>query len=170
MPLSSDRQSQIAFKNLLGKSQVQKNFGVGNEFYGYLFNVPSTNVWSSKIPTNDPALAVQNQVAVQIVADLVGIQDSAASGQFLSYQTVWGSTPSVQGDLKDPKTNQPFKYGEGTLKDITAGNNIVDLVPDSYGLNSILIQQTHHAFWVVHQCQNYELHFHMCENHIHHLS
>jgi hypothetical protein len=134
MPLSFDRQAQIAFKNLLGKSQVQKNFGVGNESYGYFFNVPSSNVWSSKIPSNDPDTAVSNQIAVQIVADLTNISDSASSGQFLAYETIWPTTIQILGDVKDPKTNQPFQYGVGSLKDITAGTKIIDLVPDSYGL------------------------------------
>lgn len=134
MPLSFDTQAQIAFKNLLGKSQVQKNFGVGGESFGYFFNVPSTNVWSSTIPSNEPDTAIGNQIAVKILADFVVINDSSFGGRFLSYQAVWGATPSVFDNTKDPKTNQPFAYGVGSLKDITATTPIIDFIPDSYGL------------------------------------
>lgn len=135
MPLSTDRLAQIAFKNLLGKSQVQKNFGVGQESFGYLFNVPSTNVWSSKIADNDPTTAVSNQIAVQIVADLVNIPDSASDGQFLSYRAKWPSTLQILGANIDPKTNKAYQYGVGSLLGITSGTNILDFIPDSYGLN-----------------------------------
>jgi len=135
MALSTEILAQVAFKNLLGKSQVQKNFGVNNESYGYFLNVPSSNVWLTPIPFNDPATAVNNQVSVKIIADLVQISDGAAGeSKFLSYQTVWGSTPSVFGGVKDPKTNQAFEFGKGSLKDVTAGSNIYDLIPDSNGL------------------------------------
>ena len=71
MALSTEILAQVAFKNLLGKSQVQKNFGVNNESYGYFLNVPSSNVWLTPIPFNDPATAVNNQVSVKIIADLM---------------------------------------------------------------------------------------------------
>lgn len=134
MALSTFTLAQIAFKNLLGKSQVQKTFGVTNESYGYLLNVPSKNVWSSNISTN-PSTSVSNQIAIQIVADLVQINDSASVGKYLSYQSVWGSTPSVLGSVKDPKTNLDFEFGKGSLEGITPGTNIVDWIPDSYGGN-----------------------------------
>jgi hypothetical protein len=132
---SFDTQAQIAFKNLLGKSQVQKNFSVTQESYGNFFNVPSSNVWSSKIPTNNPDTAVANQIAVKILADFAVINDSGFGGKFLSYQAVWGATPSILSSTKDPKTNQDFQFGVGSLKDVTTNTAILDFVPDSYGLN-----------------------------------
>lgn len=132
---SFNTQAQIAFKNLLGKSQVQKNFSVTQESYGNFFNVPSSNVWSSKVPKNNPGDAIGNQIAIKILADFVVINDSGFGGKYLSYQAVWGGTPSVFDNVKDPKTNQLFQYGVGSLKDVTAASPILDFVPDSYGLN-----------------------------------
>ena len=142
MALGFERQAQIAFKNLLGKSQVQKTFGVNNESFGYLLTVPSTNVWSSTIPRNDPDSAINNQIAVKILADLVRIDDSATSGFFLSYKAVWRTTPSVQGNTLDPKTNLPFQYGQGSLSNVAAGDTIYDFIPDSYGFNYGVIPYT----------------------------
>jgi len=128
---TTEIQSQIAFKNLLGKSQTNDLARLVSENYGYFFNVPSTNVWSSRIPFNDPSTAITNQVAVSIVADLIKIDDSKSSGKYLAYQAVWGATPSG----KDPKTNQDFAYGSGSLKEISIGDEIYDIIPSSYGNN-----------------------------------
>ena len=133
-------QAQIAFKNLLGKSQTSPNLGVGNESNGYFFNVPSTNIWSSQIPENNPTSAVDKQIGVQILADLVLITDSALSGQYAAYQAVWGATPSG----KDPRTNLDYEFGKGTLTNAskysgsgipTTSNKVRDIIPSSYGFN-----------------------------------
>ena len=65
MPLSTNRQAQIAFKNLVGKSQAQKNFGPGDELNGYFINISTNNVWSTPIPSNDPTKAVNDGVAIK---------------------------------------------------------------------------------------------------------
>jgi hypothetical protein len=132
MPTSSI-QAQIAFKNLLGKAQSQKNFGPNNENYGYLFNVPSTNVWSSRIPFDDPSTAVNNQIAIKVLVNVTEVSESFTGGKFASYLAVFGPTLSVLSTTKDPKTNQDFEYGKGSLLDIGSGSRIYDFIPDSYG-------------------------------------
>jgi hypothetical protein len=138
MPITSSVQAQIAFKNLLGKSQTQKNFGPNNESYGYTPNVPSTNVWSSKIPYDDPQTAVNNQIAIKVAVELQAISESQTSGKFASYIAVFGQTLSVLSTTKDPKTNLAFTYGVGSLKDIGSGSVVYDFIPDSYGLNYLV--------------------------------
>lgn len=128
MAIPTNIQSQIAFKNLLGKAQVNELASVVNEIDGYLLTVPSSNVWLSAIP-KDPNTAVSNQLAVKIVADLKKIQTSLFNSRFLSYEAVWGATPSG----KDPKTNQNFEYGKGSLKNINIGDRILQIIPSSYG-------------------------------------
>lgn len=134
MPLTFDDQSQIAFKNLLGKAQSNKNFGPVNENYGYVFNVPSTNVWSSKITQGDPDATVNNQIAIKVAVELQPILESQTSGRYASYVAVFGPTLTVLSTTKDPKTNQSFTYGVGSLKDIGSGSRVYDFIPDSYGL------------------------------------
>jgi hypothetical protein len=126
---NSTIQAQIAFKNLLGKSQTNTLSGVLNEVYGYSFNVSTNNVWASRIPTNDPTTAVANKLAVGLTTSLVLIQDSFFDGKYYAYQSTWISPP----DGVDPLTNLSFEFGKGTLLGITGGDRVYDMIPSSYG-------------------------------------
>ncbi len=133
MPITSSVQAQIAFKNLLGKSHTLKSFGPNNESYGYLINVPSSNVWSSNIPFDDPDTAVNNQIAIQVEVKLEQINETLFGGEYQSYLAYFGPSLSVISDTKDPKTNQPFEYGKGSLLNIASGSRALDFISDSYG-------------------------------------
>lgn len=131
---TTNQQSQIAFKNLGGKSQVNDLSSVVSENYGWFLNVPTTNIWSTRIPTNDPTKAVNDGIAVEVVADLETLLDSGVqvgSSQFFqSYRAKWSSTAPTG---IDPKTNADFAFGAGSLKDVAAGQPIYDFIPSSYG-------------------------------------
>jgi hypothetical protein len=126
---SSNVQAQIAFKNLLGKSQTNDTLRVLNENIGYFLNVPSSNVWSSKISPNDPLITVANGFAVFVRAVLTQVDASLNSGQYAAYQAKWSSPPTGT----DPKTNSSFTFGSGSLTGIATGDVIYDFIPSSYG-------------------------------------
>jgi hypothetical protein len=128
---NSTIQAQIAFKNLLGKSQTNTLSGVLNEVYGYSTNVSTANVWASRIPQNDPTLAVANRIAIGLTASLVQISDSFIGGRYYAYQATWTNPP----DGIDPKTNQSYTFGKGALVGITGGDGVFDIIPSSYGNN-----------------------------------
>jgi hypothetical protein len=146
-------QAQIAFKNLLGKSQTNDTLQVLNEKLGYFLNVPSSNVWSSKITPNDPTQTIANGFAVFVRAELVEINTSFNSSRYKAYQAVWSSIPPAG---KDPKTNLDFAFGSGSLKDVKAEDNIYDFISSSYGfrfevapfINSVEISQGDDRDWV----------------------
>ena len=131
---SVNQQSQIDFKNILGKSQVNDLSSVVSENYGFFFNVTTSNVWSTIIPINDPTKASGDGIAVEIVAELERILDSSLEVNgvryFQAYQAKWGATPPTG---KDPKTNQDWAFGSGSLQDVSAGSFIYDFIPSSYG-------------------------------------
>lgn len=127
---TSNIQAQIAFKNLLGKSQTNNTLGVLNENIGYFLNVPSQNVWSSKITDNDPDQTIANGISVKVRAILTLVTASLNSSRYAAYQAKWDSTPPAG---IDPKTNLAFTFGSGSLKGIAAGDVIYDFIPSSYG-------------------------------------
>ena len=69
---SSNIQAQIAFKNLLGKSQTDDLKGIVNESIGISFDVPSFNVMMDGI-SGTASIAVSDGVAVKVVGNLVEV-------------------------------------------------------------------------------------------------
>ena len=127
MALNSTIQAQIAFKNLLGKSQTDDLKGLVNETIGINFDVPSSNIMVDFI-SGTPSIAVSDGVAVKVTADLTSIADSNGKA-FLSY---WPTTAPSGNDIAN--NNQPFVYGVGSLDGISAGQRITSLISDSFGV------------------------------------
>ena len=126
MALGSDVQAQIAFKNLLGKSQTDNLKGVVNETVGIGFDVPSFNVMMDSIsPT--ASVSVADGVAVLVRGNLV--EDSTTNKQ--GFTTVWPNNPPSGTDLK---TGTPFAYGVGSLEGISAGTRITNMISDAFGV------------------------------------
>ena len=126
MALSSDVQAQIAFKNLLGKSQTDNLKGVVNETVGIGFDVPSFNVMMDSIsPT--ASVAVADGVAVLVRGTLV--EDSTTNKQ--GFTTVWPNNPPTGTDLR---TGNAFAYGFGSLEGISAGTRITNMISDAFGV------------------------------------
>jgi hypothetical protein len=126
MALSSSIQAQIAFKNLLGKSQTDDLKGLANESIGIGFDVPSFNVMMDQIsPTASES--VTNGVAVKVVADLTVINGSNNK----AYQTYWPTSAPSGNDIKN--NNLPFAYGVGSLEYISSGQKMTNLISDAFG-------------------------------------
>jgi hypothetical protein len=70
MAFTTSTQAQIALKNLTGKSQTSELKGPNNEAEAISLVVTSDNVWTDTI-NSDPAQAVIDGVAENVVADLV---------------------------------------------------------------------------------------------------
>jgi len=127
MALSSDIQAQIAFKNLLGKSQTDNLKGVVNEPLGIGFDVPSFNVMMDLVsPTASNAVA--DGVAVKVRGVLV--VDSTSNNQ--GFTTTWPDNPPSGTDLK---TGNAFVYGIGSLENIASGQRITNLISDAFGVD-----------------------------------
>lgn len=123
-----DIQGQIAFKNLLGKSQTNDLNIVVNEVIGFGFDVPSFNVMMDNIsPT--ASISVADGVAVLVKATLTTI--NGTNGK--AYRTFWPATPPSGTDIKN--SNNPFAYGSGSLEGISAGQPITNLISDSFGIS-----------------------------------
>ena len=128
MALSTDRQAQIAFKNLLGKSQTSDVFGVANEAYGIGFEVQAKDVTIDKISATSSATTVQNGLAIQVRVDLSA--DAASGGK--AYTSIWPATLTILSSIGDPNNSLlPFEYGKGSLKNIKAGDRVTNLISDS---------------------------------------
>jgi hypothetical protein len=126
MALSSDVQAQIAFKNLLGKSQTDSLKGVVNETVGIGFDVPSFNVMMDSIsPT--ASVSVADGVAVLVRGTLV--VDTTTNNQ--GFTTIWPNTPPSGTDLK---TGSAFVYGVGSLEGISAGSRLTNMISDAFGV------------------------------------
>lgn len=119
-------QAQIAFKNLLGKSQTDDLKGIVNEKVGISFDVPSFNVMMDNISAT-VSNAVSDGVAVKVVGTLTEIFGSNQK----AYQTFWPATPPTGNDIR--LNNQPFEYGKGSLEGISAGDKLTNLISDSFG-------------------------------------
>jgi len=126
MPLSASIQAQIAFKNLLGKSQTADNKDIGNESVGISFDIPSLNVMMDAIGIT-PSVSVSDGLAVQITANLTVIEGS--NGQ--SYQAFWPNNPPSGSDIRND--NKPFEYGKGSLENITGGQKLTNLISEAFG-------------------------------------
>ncbi len=124
--ISSNNQTNIAFKNLLGKSVTYTSAALSQEPFGIFFNVSSSNVWASAITIEDPYATIGNGAAVYVEADLVYISSSNGS----AFKAVWPATPPAG---TDPKTSSPFSYGSGSLTGIAAGNVVNNVISDAYG-------------------------------------
>jgi hypothetical protein len=128
-----DRQAQIAFKNLLGKSQTSDAFGVSNEAYGIGFEVQAKDVTIDKISATSSDTTVQNGLAVQVRVDLS--VDAASGGK--AYTSIWPASLSgrILNSIGDPNNSLlPFEYGKGSLKNIKAGDRVTNLI--SNGISS----------------------------------
>jgi hypothetical protein len=134
MPLSTSIQAQIAFKNLLGKSQTDSASGIVNEFYGISFDIPSNNVWLDTIPTNSNSAVLQG-TTVEVIADLGTVSGSNNHAYF----TYWPTTAPTGYDIK---TGQLFSYGQGSLINISAGDRMTSLISDSFSLSYSAVPYT----------------------------
>lgn len=122
---TSNTQAQIAFKNLLGKSQTNTSFGIANEADGISFNITSNNIWLDTIYTSASQSLAQG-TAVRIVASMSVI---GSSGLRACY-TLW---PTLPPDGIDIKTGLSYSYGVGSLVNASAGSRVQNLVSDAYG-------------------------------------
>jgi hypothetical protein len=126
MAFSTALQAQIAFKNLLGKSQTYDLKGPINEPVGINFDIPSSNVMMDRLgPT--PSDAVTAGIAVQVTATLT--VDPESNGY--AYLTYWPSTPPSGTDVKN--SNKPYAYGVGSLEGISANQKMTNIISDSFG-------------------------------------
>ena len=123
---SSNIQAQIAFKNLLGKSQTDDLKGIVNESIGISFDVPSFNVMMDGI-SGTASIAVSDGVAVKVVGNLVEVFGSNKK----AYQTFWPANPPSGADIRN--NNLPFEYGKGSLELVSAGQKMNNLISDSFG-------------------------------------
>lgn len=125
MPFSNTTQTNIAFKNLSGKSETTTAFDISSEVYGISFNLTSNNIWLNQIPSS-PTQAIANGVAIAVTASMVLISSSGT----LAYSVNWPTTVPSGVDLA---TNLPFQYNVGSLIGITASTRIKNAISDSYG-------------------------------------
>jgi len=150
MALTSSVQAQIAFKNLLGKSQTRSDKGPVNELYGFSFDLPSSNIMMQSIgPT--PSDSVSAGIAVYVTADL--ILDPESNGQ--AYFTKWPSSAPSGNDIKN--SNQPYQYGVGSLEGISSGQRMLNIISDyfdvkyqaePYDVNSDVIRPLDSRDWI----------------------
>jgi hypothetical protein len=140
MPLTYSTQTQIAFKNLSGKSQTDRK-GVLNEYYGYSFNIPASNVWSDTLLEN-PQSSISQGYTVEVVADLTLIEGSNKR----SYLTNWPLSPP---DGVDTKTGLTFSYGSGSLVGVTAGDRITNIIPPNFGFSYSVIPYTNYPSVII---------------------
>lgn len=125
MALSQSVQTQISFKNLSGKSHTDPSKDLYNESFDLGFNIPSNNVWTSRIsPT--PSVATLDGITVKILADLVPIEGSNGH----AFYTSWPSTLPNEFDYSNGLS---FSYGLGSLVGITGGDRMINIISDSYG-------------------------------------
>jgi len=127
MALTSSVQSQIAFKNISGKSITDSSKSLLEETIGFAFNVPSTNVYIDILPTTASS-AVTQGLAVGVSASLLVITGT----NFKAYQTYW---PSIPPSGTDTKTGLTFAYGKGSLIGVTGGQKLDNLISDSNGVS-----------------------------------
>lgn len=127
MALTSSVQSQIAFKNISGKSQTDYLKSLLEETIGFSFNIPSSNVYMDLLPVTASVATLQG-LAVGVSASLVvipGTNDRA-------YETYW---PIIPPTGLDYKTGLTFAYGVGSLIGVTSGQKITNLISDSNGVS-----------------------------------
>jgi hypothetical protein len=123
-----DIQGQIAFKNLLGKSQTNDNNIVVNEVIGFGFDVPSFNIMMDTInPT--ASIAVTDGVAVLVKGVLKVINGTNGKG----FRTFWPTTPPSGSDIKN--NNTAFAYGVGSLEGVTPDTPMTNLISDSFDVS-----------------------------------
>ena len=131
MGIQTDNQSQIAFKNLSGKSHTAINKGVSNEAEGIFFNIVSSNVWMSEISAT-PSISVQSGVSVRV--DAVLVYDNTSNGQ--SWFATWPAIATIRTNNNsglDPKTGSNYEYGVGSLTGVIAGQRVINSISSSYG-------------------------------------
>lgn len=127
MALTSSVQTQIAFKNILGKSQTDSSKSLLEETIGFSFNVPSTSVYMDILPQTASTAVVQG-LAVGVSASLSVITGT----NFRAYQTYW---PNIPPSGIDTKTGLTFAYGIGSLTGVTGGQKLDNLISDSNGVS-----------------------------------
>jgi hypothetical protein len=126
MAFSTEIQAQIAFKNLLGKSQTRADKGPVSEGVGIGFDIPSSNIMMDQLgPT--PSDSVAAGIAVQVTATLT--VDPESNG--FTYFTYWPASAPSGTDIRN--SNQPFAYGVGSLEGISANQRITNIISDSFG-------------------------------------
>jgi len=123
--MTSSSQAQIAFKNLLGKSQTATLKGVVNEPYGISFNIPANNLWIDNISPSASISTVQG-TTVKTTATL-GLVSGSNDQAFFTY---WPNTPPIGTDYN---TGLPFAYGVGSLVGVTGGDRMTGIISDSLG-------------------------------------
>jgi hypothetical protein len=125
--LSNNDRANVAFKNLMGRSQTKAEHDLGNEPYGIFLSPYQDYVWTSIISTNR-YISISNGIAIEVNGDLVLHPNSSGHG----YTTYW---PSVVPSGTDLKTGLPFAYNSGSLLGITAGSRVLNSIPNTFNVN-----------------------------------
>ena len=141
MSLTFSTQTQIAFKNISGKSHTDPNKGILNEFYGNSFNIPVNNIWSATINDNPLTTIIQGNT-VEVIADLESIPDSNGH----SFLSKWPTIPPTGIDIS---TGLSFSYGVGSLIGITAGDRITNVISNSYGFSYSAIAYSNYPSTII---------------------
>jgi hypothetical protein len=126
MALTFSTQAQVAFKNLLGKSQTTTSKDIVGESEGISFNVTSDNIWTDTIYTNDPTTTLGQGTTVQVLANLT--LDTTSNGH--AYFATWPTSPPTGTDIK---TGSTFSYGVGSLIGVMGGDRVRGSISDGYG-------------------------------------
>jgi hypothetical protein len=130
MGLSPLTLTNLAFKNIVGKSLGWTNSDWYAEPKSISFNVTSDTVWIDTI-SSTASIAVANNVALNVSCPMVGIDESQPeTGQFHAYQLTW---PPIVPSGNDPITGNSFSYNSGVLIGITAGDDVRNIISDKYG-------------------------------------
>jgi len=125
--ITTNNRANVAFKNLLGRSQTRDINDLGNEPFGTFISSPSKVIWTSDVPTSRWD-GISQGVAVEIDADLILHATSAGHGYSTHY-------PTIPPTGIDPKTNLSFVYGNGSLVGIVAGDRTLDIIPPTFNVN-----------------------------------
>ena len=132
--LTNNDRANVAFKNLMGRSQTRDVHDLGNEPYGIFLSPSQDYVLTSAIPTSR-WVAMTNGIAIEVNADLTVHPNSSSHG----YVATWPLTPPSGTDTK---TGLPFAYGSGSLSGITNGGSInvvsdrvLNSIPPTYNVN-----------------------------------
>ena len=125
MAVLNSNKANVAFKNLLNKSQTDSGKELGNEGEGIFFNIPGAGIWLDLIDPN-PATSIAAGVSISVTAELE--LDVTSNGH--AYFAQWpGSPPSGT----DPITAASYTYGAGLLVDVTAGDRITNAIYPGFG-------------------------------------
>ena len=125
--ISTNNRANVAFKNILGRSQTRDIHDLGNEPFGVFISTPAKVIWTSTVlPSRWESIS--NGIAVEIESDLVLHPNSDGHG----YSTVY---PTDAPSGIDPKTGIAFAYGVGTFEGVGIGDRILDIIPPTFNID-----------------------------------